>query len=67
MKQVRYFNVNLVSQPGIVYLSLQTFFFITAKPRPSYFTEAVWEEQHVNRTKRVRVLSNGGFLEREGG
>lgn len=51
MMQMNYLNVNLASQPGIGYLSLQMFFLIIPQSGSSYFTEAVKEEQHVNRTK----------------
>lgn len=50
MMQVNYFSVNLASQTGIGYLSLQVILLVIPQSGPSYFTEAVKEEQHVNRT-----------------
>lgn len=51
MMQMSYFNVNLASQPGIGYLPSEMFLLVIPQSGPSYFTEVVKEEQHVNRTK----------------
>lgn len=66
MMEVNYFNVNLSSQTDIGYLLLQMFFLVIPQSWPSYFTDVAKEEQHVNRAKQVRIVTNSSFVEREG-